>query len=238
MADTGYIFQGQNIGTDGVLRDGQDIPEILYSIQKKFFGAANVVIDTSYLSVEFGGDIQNSQPNAFIRTHQTSLYSQKVPLQNPIGLIFEDGPIQGYRLPNPEHIQEVQWSNYNYYCYGIYMINDNNSKKYISCNYPYIAYYKDLLLTAIYPGQSANYEGLDTTYTHPLLQGAISGSYDITYTPILLGINKYSGGSFQITQDNGSWILDTDAGVLTFYDVNDPSTSLTQVSRTNAPRKC
>ena len=34
-----YLFQGSNIGPNGVLADAIDIPEMMYLIQKKFLGS-------------------------------------------------------------------------------------------------------------------------------------------------------------------------------------------------------
>ena len=129
-------------------------------------------------------------------------------------------------------------SNYNYYAFNTTMSNDSESSKYILPDYPYIVYYDKLLLTCIgYDDNNGLYSELDTTYTHPLLQGLISDSYDITYSYFLLGIDKDSSTkSLIIEKNNGSWILDNDAGVLTFYDRIDTATTVKQVSRSNAPR--
>jgi len=226
MSINKYLFQGSNIGPNGILNDGQNIPEMLTAIQKKYLGQANIVIDTPYFTANYGGNIINNTPNAFQYIHQSKIFGQIVPLLNPLfpSITFENS------------INIPSWSNYEYFAFNTQMSNDFNSIKYTSLQYPYIAYYQNLLLTCIgYDNNKGLYSNLDTTYTHPLLQGAISGSYDITYSPILLGINKDTGNPYQIVQDDGSWILDTDAGVLTFYDLNDSTTSLTQVSRSNAP---
>jgi hypothetical protein len=225
MADT-YIFQGNNIGPNGIYRDGQNVPEILYALQKKSVGVANIVIDRSYLSINYGGNHFNATPNAFMRTHQDNLYAQYVPLKNPIITVGTDR--NNFVIIDSNTIQEVQWSNYGYFCFGTSMSNDNISKKYISCNYPYIAYYKDLLLTAIGLNVSLNYTRLDTTYTHPLLQNAISTYYDSSYFTQLASCNVL------LSRNNGSWGFDTDAGVITFYDSN--TQFVQQVSRTNPPR--
>jgi len=222
MADD-YIFKGNTIGPNGIYDDGQNIPELLYAVQKKNLGVANVVIDASYLSINYGGNYASSAPNAFIRTHQNNLYAQYVPLQNPINAINIDD--NNFIIVDSKTIQKVNWSNYGYFCFGETMSNDNISQKYISYNYPYIAYYKDLLLTAIGVDLSQTYTELDTTYTHPLLQNAISSYYDSSY------FNELGLSNILVANINGSWILDTDAGVITFYDKSIP-----QVSRTNPPR--
>lgn len=222
MADE-YLFEGTNIGPDGIYSDGQNVPEMLYAFQKKMVGVANIVIDNSYLSINYGGDYLSATPNAFMRTHQNNLYAQYVPLKNPIITLGTD--ITNFFIVDSNTMHEIQWSNYGYACFGISMTNDNISKKYISCNYPYIAYYKNLLLTAIGVGISRSYSDIDTTYTHPLLQNTISTYYDSSY------FTQVTSSNIVINKTNGWWTLDTDAGVLTFYDKSFP-----QVSRSNPPR--
>jgi hypothetical protein len=142
-----------------------------------------------------------------------------------------------YYLERSELQKIEEWSNYNYFAFSTTMSNDSESLKYILPDYPYIAYYDNLLLTCIgYDENKGLYSSLDTTYTHPLLQGLISDSYDITYSYQLKGINKNNDAKFILEKNNGSWILDNDAGVLTFYDIIDPATNAKQVSRSNAPR--
>ena len=223
----GYLFQGCNIGPDGVLNDGLNVPEILSAIQKKYLGNANIVIDSAPTDVLYGGNVQSSTPNAFSHVHQTKIFSQIVPVFNK------------YYYSNLSVLQKVnEWSNYNYYAFNTTMSNDSESSKYILPDYPYIVYYDKLLLTCIgYDDNNGLYSELDTSYTHPLLQGLISDSYDITYSYFLLGIDKDSSTkSLIIEKNNGSWILDNDAGVLTFYDRIDTATTVKQVSRSNAPR--
>jgi len=224
MAAYRYLFQGCNIGPDGVLNDGLNIPEILSAIQKKYLGNANIVIDTSPNDVTYGGNIDFSTPNAFPYIHQTKIFSQIVPLPNPSSI--------------DSLIKVEDWSNYNYFAFNTTMSNDSQSSKYILPDYPYIAYYDKLLLTCIgYDNNNGLYSSLDTTYTHPLLQGSISDSYDISYIYFLYGIDKDNPiNNIIINKNNVSWILDHDAGVLTFYDIIDPATGIIQVSRSNAPR--
>lgn len=220
-----YLFQGNNIGPDGIYSDGQNVPEMLYAFQKKMIGVANIVIDSSYLSINYGANYLTTTPNAFMRTHQNNLYAQYVPLKNPITIITNDE--NNFFIVDSNTMHEIQWSNYGYTYFGRFMSNDNISKKYISCNYPYIAYYKNLLLTAIGVGISQSYKELDTTYTHPLLQNAISTYYDSSY------FTQVTSSNIVVDKTNGWWTLDTDAGVLTFYDKN---YYIPQVSRTNPPR--
>jgi hypothetical protein len=231
MSIDSYIFRGSNIGLNGIFKDAQNIPEILYSIQKKFFGSANIVIDTSYLTASYGGDFTRSEPNAFMRIHQQNLYSQDVPLSNPLV-----NNITGRLNFNSVYL-DYNWSNYGYSYYRGPMINDDISRKYISCNYPYIAHYSNLLLTAIRTAvNTGRYSNIDTTYAHPLLQNAISVNYDKSYS-----INLYSSNipapptqQFQIRPTDGWWNIDTDIGIITFNDLN--TNSQNQVSRSNPPR--
>jgi len=224
MSTYGYLFQGCNIGPDGVLNDGLNVPEILSAIQKKYLGIANIGIDTGPDDVIYSGNIEYSTPNAFPYIHQTKIFSQIVPVPNP---------------SKPGNLEEVKgWSNYNYFAFNTTMSNDSQSSKYILPDYPYIAYYDRLLLTCIgYDENTGLYSSLDTTYTHPLLQGLILDTYDITYSYRLYGINKIDNErDYLLDKKNGFWILDNDAGVLTFYDRIDPATTVKQVSRSNAPR--
>ena len=45
-----YLFQGSNIGPNGILADSQNVPEMMYLIVKKNFGLANTIPDRLYTS--------------------------------------------------------------------------------------------------------------------------------------------------------------------------------------------
>ena len=229
-----YMFGGSNIGPDGILNDGQNIPETLFAIQKKFFGSANILIDSSYFTKSFGGDFTKKQPNAFMRIQQNNLYSQVVPLSNPcVRLTNPSG--SSYAINGNAISLDPSWSNYGYSNYAISMSNDNSSKKYISSNYPYIAYYSNLLLTAyINTNINSLYKNLETTYMHPLLQNTIPVTYDISYSVSLSSSNTGTLIPKRIPINDGSWLFDTDAGIITFNDYN--ASSDYQVSRSNPPR--
>ena len=223
--DVSYFFQGSNIGPNGVLNDGINVPEYLYLLSKKFFGYINTVPDLSFISEDVP-TFAYSIPNGFPYLHQKKLYAQIVPLSNPML------DTNSYLL-NPEAISYVHsFSNYNYFYFNRYMTNDNLSSKYISKEYPYIAFYSNLLLTNlsnIVRNPTTLYSNFDTTYVHPLLQQAISVNYDGSYAYSLY----QSNGIDQIYSDNGYSLVDTDVGSVNFYD---RITSGQQVNSNNPPR--
>jgi hypothetical protein len=118
------------------------------------------------------------------------------------------------------------------------MSNDDLSAKYISNEYPYIAYYSNLLLTYIPAGTSV-YSNLDVAYGHPLLQNAISEYYDSSYVTTLYSKQRTNGQFIKLEKTDGYWAVDTDGGIVTFYDSNTRTAiglSQKQVSRSNPPR--
>jgi len=228
-----YLFKGSNIGPNGIFRDSQNVPELLYALQKKLNGNTNITIDTSYLTTGTGGNFNSFTPNAFANNHQLNIFSQYVPLSNPFGS-------SAISFNTNRAILVNSWSNFNYYGFASPMSNDLLSSKYISIEYPYIAFYSNLLLTSptIFRNQNTgDYRNLDTTYTHPLLQNTISGFYDLSYKPYLIGRRRDNNNPTEILSTNGAWTLDTDSGVITFYDSNTTGTTqAVQVSRSNPPR--
>ena len=231
---TDYIFNGSNIGPNGRFNDLQNVPEILYALQKKVYGNTNIIIDRSYLTSGTGGNIITQTPNAFAHSHQLNIYSQYVPFLNPFNTSANSFTINNAILV-------TSWSNFNYYGFGSFMSNDSLSTKYICKDYPYIAFYSNLLLSAPSIFTSRNnglYSNIDTTYTHPLLENTISGFYDLSYRPYLIGVmNCNDTIPVEIITTNGSWILDNDSGVITFYDSNFRGVrNPKQVSRSNPPR--
>jgi hypothetical protein len=218
---TSYLFQGSNIGSDGLLKDAQNIPEMMYLIVKKNFGLANTIPDRLYSS-ETVPNIRNAIPNSFPFIHQTKLYSQYVPLSNPMV-----SQVQG--LNNNNYI-DYSFSNTNKLFWGNQTLVEFQSSKYINCNYPYICYYSNLLLTNVINESVATiYSNFNTSYGHPLLINAIPEFYDLTYRPYLF----YSNTGARIISRDGYWLLDPDAGIVTFYDSN---TGGSQVNSNNPPR--
>ena len=230
-----YIFRGSNIGPFGVTRDTIDIPEMMYLITKKIFGYPNTIPDIIYSS-ELAPSILPTRniPNAFPNIFQSKVYSQQVPIPNPlsrisIGTISVFDPSVCYIDRN---FSNVYRNTFNYYTQNI--SNDLLSSRWANPNYPYICYYSNLLLTnynprsrftsSLYP--NSNYI---TTFIHPLLVNAIPSTYDYSYNPILYENN----GSTVIEPPNGYWILDTDAGNIVFYD---NITSGPRITGSNLPR--
>jgi hypothetical protein len=229
--DVKYFFNGSNIGPNGILNDGINVPEYLYLLSKKFFGYVNTVPDLSFI----GEDVPTfaySVPNGFPYLHQKKLYAQIVPLSNPM---FDTNRF----LLKPEAMfRDYSFSNYNYFYFNKNMNNDSLSSKYISKDYPYIAFYSNLLLTNISIRERTQdidgtikslYSNFDTTYVHSLLQQSISVNYDGSYAYSLY----QSNGIEQIYPDNGYSLVDTDVGSINFYD---RITSGQQISSSNPPR--
>jgi hypothetical protein len=218
------LFQGNTIGSAGILNDTQNVPEMLYLIQKKFFGLANTLPDLIITAETFPNSIYKI-PNAFPYIHQNKIYSQFVPLSNPL---ISD-PFDSISIDLNKCYKDITFSNFNQErFFGKTMLTNQNSSKYISFKYPYIAFYSNILLTSVTKTATSLYSSFATSYGHPLLQNTISGFYDLNYMPHLY----YSNTGSEIVNNDGSWLLDTDAGVVTFYDNNNVGN---QVSVTNPP---
>jgi hypothetical protein len=222
-----YIFQGSNIGPNGVLNDALDIPEMFYAFQKKFFGLPNTIPDILYSS-ELLPSITSGVPNSFPYIQQNKIYGQTVPLPNPIATIRG-----GIPALSSNYTQDTTFINSNYVYFGCNMNIDTMSSRYYANSFPYICYYSNLLLSPItnnkarYP--NTLYSNFTTTYAHPLLQNSIAASYDTTYYPIVYTNN----GIQRIIPTDGYWLLDNDTGILIFYDSN---TTVSQVNASNPPR--
>lgn len=222
---TSYLFEGSNIGSNGIFRDAQNIPEMMYLIVKKNFGLANTIPDRLYSS-ETVPNIRNAIPNSFPFIHQTKVYSQIVPLSNPMTSGFTS---TRQTLNNNNYI-DYSFSNVGVNFWGANSLSDFTSVKYINCNFPYICYYSNLLLTNVIRNLPTTlYSNFNTSYGHPLLIRTIPEFYDISYRPYLY----YSNTGDRINLIDGYWLLDPDAGIVTFYDSNNPGQ---QVSRSNPPR--
>lgn len=219
-----YLFQGATIGPAGIFNDTQNVPEMLYLIQKKFFGLANTLPDLNIVSETFPNSIFQI-PNAFPYVHQSKIYSQFVPLSNPL----ISNPFNSSYIDPNKCYKSVTFSNFNQPTFfGRTMLTNQNSSRYVSSEYPYIAFYSNILLTSVTKNATTLYGAFATSYGHPLLQNTISGFYDLTYTPHLY----FSNTGLEIFNNNGYWLLDTDAGVVTFYDAN---TAGNQVTANNPP---
>ena len=228
-----YLFQGSNIGPNGVLADAIDIPEMMYLIQKKFLGYPNTVPDILY-PAELLPSVSSNIPNSFPFLHQTKLYSQFVPKLNQMyaGITYT-APTYSYITLSSNYGQDTTFINSNFVFLGCNLIPDMNASRYYSCNYPYIAFYSNLLISPLVYNKGRNpatlYSNFCTTYGHPLLINSISSKYDLTYPTILYTNNN----SNQINPNDGYWLLDNDSGLLVFYDLN---TTVPQVTASNPPR--
>jgi hypothetical protein len=228
-----YIFKGSNIGPNGVTADTVDIPEMMYLISKKFFGYPNTIPDIIYSSELAPSKLSSRNiPSAFQNIYQSKMYSQQVPIPNPlssntVGTIFVFNPLSCY--------QDTTFSNYynnTFYYYTQNISNDTLSSRWVCCNYPYLCYYSNILLTNYNPGSrytTSLYSNYITTFINPLLVNAIPSTYDYSYNPQLFQNN----GTTQILLPNGYWLLDTDAGNIVFYDSN---TSGPIITTSNLPR--
>ena len=224
-ANSLYIFKGQTIGSNGVLADAINIPEMMYSLTKKGLGIPNTTPDALYTFEPYPNYYANT-PNAFPFIHQVKMYSQTVPLVNPM--------VNTYGIFTPSNTtQDTSFVNSNYIFFSVPMSNDMNSSRWLSKDYPYICYYSNVLLTNFttnqYTFNNTLYSNYPTTFGHPLLVNSISGRYDVSYLPTLFannGINYYS-------ESDGYWQLDNDTGIVMFFDSN---TTQAQVTARNAPR--
>jgi hypothetical protein len=223
MATPLYLFEGSNIGPFGVTYDTINIPEMMYLLTKKNFGIANTLPDIPY-TAEFDANYLNNIPNAFSYIYQTKLYSQSVPLSNPMATRTQFDPSKG--------VLDVSWSNYNFgKFYNTTMSNDNLSKRYVSKTHPHICFYSNLMLTHI-PARTnfqTVYSNYLPTYVHPLLVQSISKRYDFSYFTRL----RQNNGIDVIASDDGYSLIDNEAGTVVFYDSN---TQTPQVGPNNLPR--
>ena len=222
-----YLFQGSNIGQFGVRRDAINIPEMMYFLTKKNFGIANTIPDILY-NAEFESYhlTSNNIPNGFSYIHQTKIYSQIVPLSNPMATRIYFDVSKG--------IRDNTWSNYNYgKFYDNIMCNENLSSRYVSKTHPYICFYSNLMLTNLQSPKSRYdstlYSNYFPTYAHPLLVKSISTRYDKSYFIFL----NQNNGIDEIEDIDGYPLIDNETGTVVFYDSN---TLTPQVGPDNLPR--
>ena len=224
-ADPSYLFNGSNIGPFGVQRDAQNVPEMMYFIIKKNLGIINTVPDKIYNN-EVGGNSSTNIPNSFSHISQNKLYAQNIPLSNPMITRFSAVSItlNNFVFLDPSFRNTtVRFMNRD-------TLSENTSSRYVSCNFPYICFYSNLLLTpCVNSIVGTVYNRFIMSYGHPLLQRTISRYFDRTYYPFLY----YSNTGSNIEPNDGYWLLDPDAGIVTFYDSN---TGGSQVNSNNPPR--
>lgn len=182
MASIDYLFNGSNIGPKGIFKDGQNVPEMMYMLTKKMLGRITREPDTIYTS-ELGGSYINNTPNSFQYIKNINLYSQLLPLSNPIAFT----PLNPLNSINSTKISD--WSNYyNFQYINTQLLTENISSKYISKVYPYIAFYSNLLLTPLTLNNNTKY--IDCSYAHPLLVNQIEFTYDRSYSPTVTCLNS------------------------------------------------
>jgi len=188
------FFTSPLIGTN-ILSDGVNPTEILNFLFKKSFGIANSKPYWDYSDETVGF---NSTPF----TNLNSLYSQKIPTINElIPLIKIDSWV------NP---------------------NGGGGEKWISSNFPYISYYSSIVMNPCLQNQFSNTFFCGTKYFDSLNNRAYS-NFSTNAIPNNYGDGisfnhlVYSFNETRLFSENngtgGSWILDTDSGILTFYDV-------------------
>jgi hypothetical protein len=105
---------------------------------------------------------------------------------------------------------------------------DSNGQRYYCSNYPYIAYYSNVLLSWVAENNGSvgyNNRRQVVSYSHPLLVNSIP----VTFAPYNNGApGAYSvhlltsniGSQQNIDRTDGYWLVDTDSGILTLYDSN------------------
>jgi len=153
--------------------------------------------------------------NSFPFINKNKLYNQNIPQSNP---------------PFNNYILDPTFSNiiFRFQTNSFNVIPDTNGKRYYSSNYPYIAYYSNILLTNLTDHRvlGSPYNTLQTvSFSHPLLVNSIP----VTFVPYDNG----QPGSYSLTlltsnienqqvidKENGYWLVDTDSGILTLYDSN------------------
>ena len=206
------FFTSPLIGTN-VLSDGVDPTEILNFLFKKSFGIANTKSYYDY----------NSETGGFYSTPFTnlnSLYSQKIPTS--VSDIFPLNKITDWINPN------------------------GGGEKWVSSNFPYIIYYSSIVMRPCIGSQFSNTFYCGSSFTNSVgdlaysnfSKNAIPNNYGdgIPFDNISFRHFVYSSDGTELPSENngtgGSWILDTDSGVLTFYD----AVTARLVNNANPPR--
>ena len=138
-----------------------------------------------------------------------------------------------FRLIPSKVTQDLTFRNSNYPNFDVFTrCNDTLSSKWISREYPYIAFYSNVLLTSIYNlenNPTSLYSNFATSYEHPLLVNSIASRYDITYFVTL----RTHDATKEYYESDGYWQLDNDTGIVMFFDSN---TRESQVRATHPPR--
>lgn len=187
--------------------DALNVNEAMNYLFKKSIGYPNTLPQGSIFN-ELVGDY-----NSFPFINKNKLYNQTVPNSN---------------LPFNNYILDPIFSNINFrFPNGNPPIrNDLESRRYYCSNYPYIAYYSNLLLTPIANANAIPYNTLQTVaFGHPLLVNSIPATYAPynNNTPGAYSVNLLTSNIANqqiISKNDGYWLIDTDTGLLTLYDSN------------------
>jgi len=188
-----YPLIGPTSNYQDYLADGVDPTEILNYLFKKSFGFPNT---SPYL--DYAND-KNSFYNSEKNLPNNNIYGQFIPLSTDFL----------YPL-----IQDISWRNPGY------PGNNTTGVKYISSNYPYIAYYSNIKMTFASTNDNSNSffcGNIINAKTTNFSKNSIPYTFgDLTFAPV---IKDENGTTFDFGDSNyGSWLLDADSGVLTFYD--------------------
>jgi len=176
-------------------------------------------------------------------TPQGDLYNEMTDNNNSFPFItinkLYNQPIPESNLPFDNYIFDPSFSNITFnFKSSLYpgrIPPDTNGKRYYSSNYPYIAYYSNILLGRLAIENGTINNGTDdvvkytrsqvVSYGHPLLVNAIPGTYAPynifkagSYSTILLTSNIEN--QVRILPRDGYWLIDTDSGIVTLYDSN------------------
>jgi hypothetical protein len=209
----GNYFEEPLVGSTGIRNDGVDPTEILNYLFKKSFGIPNAQVYKDYAN-DFSGSYNSTQS-------------------------IKNNYIFSQQIPNTKDLSDLilinNWLNLGHQTSGE-VPNNTYGYKYISSNYPYLAYYSNVLMkTTNAPSPSLSFivgdppNNVTSKNMIPYFYGD-GISYNIQ-------LYNYSGTNTIIfgDQPSGSWIMDTDSGILTFYDDVQSSTGFI-VNADNPPR--
>lgn len=93
-------------------------------------------------------------------------------------------------------------------------------RRFVSAQYPYIAFYQNLRT------ESVNFS--DQAFASTYLSGAIPGTLANAYTPVVRNVTAATS----INAVTDPWLLDGDAGIVTFFD----NVAAATINKTNPPR--
>jgi len=192
--------------------DGINTTEITNFIFKKQFGIPNTNPYSVY-STESAND-------SFLNASKDRQYSQEIPFNSPNDL---------YNDINFSNIFETPDEIYDQY-------------KFISFNKPYIVYYSNIIMESSASGQNNEAISFIVKLNNSILtRNAISQYYGNEGTGQSRGYNikltDYNGNILTFGSiDAGSWLLDCDSGVLTFYDDINTENTGASVDGDNPPR--